>query len=207
MDTVVWTPDPTNAALADVLPPAVPGALRALTHALERGDEEAWRQFHATYAPRLFRYLLVVCAGREDASRDALQGTFLRAVRHIRPFDDEAELWGWLTVLARSAAADAGRRERRYLGLLARSFRQRSVPDCELHEAEIRLRSALADELALLPPEERQLLERKYLAGEPVRQLATVLGTTEKAVESRLTRARQRLKSAILARLRHEPSA
>ena len=58
-----------------------------------------------------------------------------------------------------------------------------------------------------LPASDRELLERKYFAGDAVRELAGTLGTTEKAIESRLTRARQKLKSGILARLRNEHRA
>ncbi len=190
---------PTAALLADATSPTV-----TLTQALSEGDEAAWRDFHAAYAPRLLRYLLVVCQGREENAREALQQTFIRAVRYIRPCHTEAELWGWLTLLARCAAADLGRRERRYLGFLTRWLPQQSDPLPAPPDPEGRLQDALATELAALPAAERELLERKYLGGAAVRKLAATLGTSEKAVESRLTRARQRLKTAILNRLSHE---
>ena len=87
-------------ALTSVLPTtAVPAPAESptavLTRALRAGDEAAWRDFHAAYAPRLLRYLLVVCRGCEDTAREALQRTFLRAVKHIRVFATEAELWSW----------------------------------------------------------------------------------------------------------------
>lgn len=192
---------PTTTAPAAPRPVATPTAV--LTRALRDGDEAAWREFHAAYAPRLLRYLLVVCAGQEDAAREALQQTFLRSVKHIRTIATEAELWSWLTVLARSAAADAGRRERRYLGFLERWFRERPEPPAINSDPEQELAAALAAELAMLPAADRELLERKYLDGDAIRALAATLGTSEKAVESRLTRARQRLKDGLLNRLRH----
>ena len=187
--------------------PAAESPTAALTRRLVDGDEAAWRDFHAAYAPRLRRYLLVVCHGHEDTAAEALQQAFLRAVKHLRICATEAELWGWLTLLARSAAADARRGERRYLGFLERWFRQQPAAFAPLADAEDQLESTLAAELAALPPAERELLEQKYLAGGSVRELAAALGTTEKAVESRLTRARQRLKTALLARLQHEDRA
>ncbi|MBN9689156.1 MAG: sigma-70 family RNA polymerase sigma factor [Verrucomicrobia bacterium] len=179
----------------------------ALTRRLVDGDEAAWRDFHAAYAPRLRRYLFVVCHGHEDTAVEALQQTFLRAVKHLRICATEAELWGWLTLLARSAAADARRGERRYLGFLERWFRHQPEPIAVPPTPEDQLESTLASELAALPPAERELLEQKYLAGGSVRELAAALGTTEKAVESRLTRARQRLKTALLSRLQNEDRA
>ena len=198
-----------SVALASVMPTAAvlaPAISRTfvLTQALAEGDEAAWRDFHAAYAPRLLRYLLVVCQGREENAREALQQTFIRAVRHIRPCQTEAELWGWLTLLARCAAADLGRRERRYLGFLTRWLPHQTDPLPAPPDTEQRLQEALATELASLPDAERDLLERKYLGSDAVRELAATLGTSEKAVESRLTRARHRLKTAILTRLSHE---
>ena len=205
MDSVVFTPVIPISAV-----PAAPGdaetATAALTRAMRAGDETAWREFHAVYAPRLHRYLLVVCRGNEELANEALQQTFLRAVKHLRIRTTEPELWSWLTVLARCAAADVGRRERRYLGFLERWFRlQPKIPPAPPGpDPESHLEAALAAELASMPTDERQLLERKYFAGDPVRQIAASSGVTEKAVESRLTRARQKLKAGILARLKNE---
>jgi RNA polymerase sigma-70 factor (ECF subfamily) len=200
VDSVALAPVmPTAAVLAPATAPTL-----VLTQALGEGDEAAWRDFHAAYAPRLMRYLLVVCQGREEQAREALQQTFIRAVRHIRPCHTEAELWGWLTLLARCAAADLGRLERRYLGFLTRWLPHQTDPLPAPPEADQRLQEALAAELAALSPADRELLEQKYFGDNAVRELAETLGTSEKAVESRLTRARQRLKTAILNRLRHE---
>ena len=49
----------------------------------------AYRAFYNAYFDRLSRYLLVVAAGNEDAMREALQGTLMRVVRHIKVFQSE----------------------------------------------------------------------------------------------------------------------
>jgi RNA polymerase sigma factor (sigma-70 family) len=58
--------------------------------------------------------------------------------------------------------------------------------------------------LAALPVDERQLLEGKYYRRATVRELAGESGLSEKAVESRLLRARAKVKEYILERLKHE---
>ena len=68
------------------------------------------------------------------------------------------------------------------------------------------LSEALKHNLADLPDDERTLLEWKYFEHESVASIARRLQTTEKAVESRLGRIRQKLKSAVLAELKREPS-
>ena len=90
---------------------------------MKEGDEEAYRDFYDAYYNRLWRYLLVVTAGDEEATAEALQATLVRVVRHIKVFQDEASFWGWLTVLARSALSDQRRGRRRYLAFLDRFTR------------------------------------------------------------------------------------
>ena len=170
----------------------------ALTSKLVKGDEAAYRDFHTLYFDRLLRYVFVVTGGDEQAARDALQGTFLRAVRHMRRFESEASFWSWLTVLAKSAVIDHQRKESRYRRLLRRFF-QPEVREDVCAQLEFgpdlveRLESALQD----LTPDERGLIERKYYTRQSVREIAAALGSTEKAIESRLVRVRRGLQKAI----------
>jgi len=60
----------------------------------------------------------------------------------------------------------------------------------------------LEESLGELPPEDRVLLENKYLEGDTVRDLSAVAGVSEKAMESRLLRLRRQLRERILAKLR-----
>ena len=178
----------------------------ALTRKLVAGDETAYRVFHDAYFDRLSHYLLVVTAGNEDATREALQETFRRVVRHVRIFPDEATFWSWLTVLARSARADESRKRRRYLAFLDRFTQhaaiERAAADDDRHGKDLEV--LLERNMDGLPAEERALLEAKYYDHRSVRKIAEQLQTTEKAIESRLVRARQKLKQALLAELNHE---
>jgi RNA polymerase sigma-70 factor (ECF subfamily) len=186
--------------------PAAPD-VEALTQRLVAGDERAYRMFHDLYIDRLTRYLLVVTAGDEQAAREALQGALTRMVRHIRVFTDEAVFWSWLTVLARTAHADDRRKRRRYLAFLDRFTRQVEVESAGSSDqsGDDRLDESLARQVTSLPVEERELIAWKYTERRSVRDIAAQLQLTEKAVESRLTRVRQKLKAALLADLRHEP--
>lgn len=175
-----------------------------LTRQMRTGSEAAYRQFHEKFFGRLLRYLLVITRGQEEAARDALQATLLRVVRYIKPFDSEEVFWSWLTVLARSAATDAQRKEHRYLDLLKRFLMRateplplaESTPDTELH-------ALLEGNLAALAPDELDLIQRKYFKRQSIAEIATSLDLTEKAVDSRLVRIRRKLKNLILAQL-HE---
>lgn len=181
--------------------------ITALTRRMCAGDETAYRIFYDAYFNRLSRYLLVVSAGNEDAMREALQRTLQRVVRHIRKFDDEETFWSWLTVLARSAHADERKKRRRYLAFLDRFTRQTEVASDVLlssADGDEALADMLATSVAALPEDERRLIEWKYTECRGVREIAASLGTSEKAVESRLGRVRLKLKVAVLTALRHE---
>ena len=167
----------------------------------------AWRTFYHAYFDRLWRYLLVVAAGHEDAAREALQGTLVRVTRHVKVFHDANTFWSWLTVLARSAFADESKRRRRYFAFLDRFTQHTRVEldGASERQTETRLQGLLERHVALLPPDERNLVEQKYFDHRAVREIANALQTTEKAVESKLSRVRKKLKDAVLAELNHEP--
>jgi RNA polymerase sigma-70 factor, ECF subfamily len=180
----------------------------ALTRRMVAGDETAYRLFYDAYFDRLWRYLIVVTAGNEDAAREALQAALTRVVRHIRIFSSEPVFWSWLTVLARSALTDQTRKHRRYLAFLDRFSQHATTESANTNDesADERLRQLLNRHIATLSDEERQLVEAKYFAHRSVREIAAELQTTEKTVESRLTRIRQKLKNTVLAELKNESS-
>jgi RNA polymerase sigma factor (sigma-70 family) len=173
---------------------------------MSKGDEMAWRTFYGAYFDRLWRYLLVVAAGNEDAAREALQATFVRVTRHIKIFASEEIFWSWLTVLARTAFADETRKQRRYFSFLERFTVHTNVESDGINDvvADERLRILLERQIAQLPDDEQKLVGQKYFAHRSVRELAEEWQTTEKAVESKLSRIRRKLKDAALAELKNE---
>jgi len=186
--------------------PREPPDVAVLTRGMVRGDEEAYRNFYDAYFNRLFRYLLVVTAGDEEATREALQATLVRVVRHIKVFSNDAAFWSWLTVLARSALSDQNRKLRRYLAFLDRFTRHARIQREAANDSQpdAKLLALLERGVASLSPDEQQLVEWKYHARRSVREIAEELHTTDNAVESRLSRIRSKLKEAVLSELKHD---
>lgn len=178
--------------------------IASLTEAMAKGDECAFRKFFASYFRRLLRYLLVMAHGNEELAREALQLTLLRVARHVRKFDAEPVFWSWLTVLARSALVDEQRKSKRYLSFLTRWFEQSEKTAFLEQHAETQLADGLAATLSALSQEEQELITRKYFDEQSVHEIAGALSISEKAVESRLTRIRAKLKNLILERLKDE---
>ncbi|HEY5234507.1 MAG TPA: sigma-70 family RNA polymerase sigma factor [Verrucomicrobiae bacterium] len=188
-------------------PPAVsPRQIEALTRAMSKGDEMAYRTFYDGYFDRLLRYLLVVTGGDEESAREVLQLTLVRVVRHVKTFDAEEKFWSWLTVLARSALADERRKRRRYFAFLEKFTLHTDIEGTAWNDGEVdeKLRALLERNLKSLSPDEQKLVGQKYFARQSVREIADEQQTTEKAVESKLSRIRRKLKDAVLSELKNE---
>ena len=206
MPDATSTPALPLTGLAAVSETSTPGAsdIATLTRRLAAADEAAFREFHGRYFDRLYRFLLVVTRGQEHAAQDALQETMLRVARYARQFDDEDVFWGWLKAVARNAARDGGRKRRRYLAVLEKfAFWRHDANGAGIDPRDdSALRSLIEEGLAGLAPLDRHLIEGKYLRGHTVLELAADTGLTEKAVESRLVRARRQLAQTALETLR-----
>jgi RNA polymerase sigma-70 factor, ECF subfamily len=186
--------------------PAAPPSLAPvaiLTAALARGNEQAFRDFHAAYAGRLLRYALAVTNGDASLAEEAVQIAFVRIAKNVRTFTNTETLWAWLARVVRCSIIDCARRHSRYAALLVR-LRQEPLPDPSPDEIERTFAENLQAVLATLPRGDRALLTAKYDDGQSTAQLAEAAGCTSKAVESRLARLRQRIRDLVIERIRHE---
>ena len=173
-----------------------------MTTGMARGDEPAYAAFHREYQPRLYRYVYVLVGGKPDETLDVTQETLLRVIRHVRPFSDEQIFWDWLTCLARSAAADHGRRASRWARLVRTLWSP--PPATTPTDLTPEITPLLQRAIALLPADDQALLAAKY-GGRSVRDLAADGGLSEGAIESRLVRLRARIREQVLEWKRHEP--
>jgi RNA polymerase sigma-70 factor (ECF subfamily) len=179
--------------------------IRAMTMRMANGDETAFKEFYECYCDRLFRYLLLLTRGNEDLARDLLQITMTKVVRGQREFRDEAQLWNWLAAIARNNFIDSLRRIQRAPQLVP--LLPDDAPGTPLvpaDESDTPLFDALDRCLIELEADEQALIEAVYFKRGSHNSVAEQQNTTPKAVESKLARLRQKLRTAILKRLRYE---
>lgn len=170
-----------------------------------KGDENAFNRFYDFYVDRLYRYLIVVAPREEPLVREALQETMLRVLRHIKPFEEEAVLWGWLTRVAKSVLFDLLRKKKRTVLRERPLSREGHAKDRDrADDGEESILSALRVVLKRLPDEERALVDAYYVQGVGQAELASELGRSRKAVEGRLARLRKKMKTMILEVLGRE---
>ena len=194
----------TPAASARSAPmPAAPAATNAwhLSRAVARGDEEAFRQLYDAYGDRLLRLAMVMARGDAALARDVAQSVWLIAARKMKPLETDAHLWNWLALVARQQTAKALRRGAGPAGEVSLA----EIPDPPAPAAaDTLLAECLDAAVRNLEDEERRLVEWFYYEHLTCEHIAARLGTTAKAVSSRLERARAKLRSLVQRRLAHE---
>ena len=164
-----------------------------------RGDDQAFSELFDIYFPRLFRFALRRVAD-EDAAEDIVQSTLIKAMRSLASWRGEASLFTWLCTICRREVHDHWQRLGRHpdvasiddapdvrAALEALSAGGDS-PERSLERAEIS--GAVQLVLDHLPGRYGDVLEWKYALGLSVAEIAARLGSSIKAAESTLTRAR-----------------
>lgn len=144
---------------------------------------------------------------------EVVQETLVRALRDLERYDPsrcDGDVLPWLTGLARNEISRVLGRERHCVSLDALWARVDAElatlydrVDAEPFSDEVLQREETRElvnvTLSQLPAHYREALEAKYLRGRSVRDLAAQYRSTEKAVESQLTRARKAFRATFLA--------
>jgi RNA polymerase sigma-70 factor (ECF subfamily) len=154
-------------------------------------DEDAFRAWYEAALPRVHRYLFHRCGRDRSLAEELTQETFVEAIRSRRRFTGRDDPLNWVIGIARHRLADHFRRlerkERGVVNLASRGYLDAvdpwSDPDDELATA-----------VAALPAMQRAAVVLHYLDDLPVREVARLLGRSEKAVESLLSRGRDSLR-------------
>ena len=203
-----WSgPEPVMGDKIIPLPDEGTEHIRDMTARMADGDETAFKAFYEGYCDRLFRYLLLLTRGNEDLARDLLQTTMVKVVRSPREFRTESQLWNWLAAIARNSFIDSLRRTQRapqLVPLLPQD--EPETPLVPADDSDAPLFDALDGCLNELDANEQGLIEAVYFKGGSHHSVAEQQNTTPKAVESKLARLRQKLRTAILKRMRYENS-
>ncbi len=155
----------------------------------DRQDREAFARLFAHFAPRVKRHLMQ--GGSPEAQAEELAQEALVAVwRKAAMFDPvQAAASTWIFTIARNLRVDLLRR-RQGTEPLDEAFDFDAIESDEpaaeerLHAA--RLTTRLRSALALLPPEQQQVLRLSYFDDEPHARIATALGIPLGTVKSRV---------------------
>jgi len=168
------------------------GRDRGLRAAVLAGDERAWQTWYDECFPALDAYVLWRCGGLRDLADDALQETWLTAVRRVREFDPARSAFSaWLRGIAANVMRNQFRRH------ASRQTHSLNGDLANRDDSAARDRGErIARALAVLSERHEQVLRLKYLEDKGVGAIAQEWNESSKAVESLLTRARAAFRAA-----------
>ncbi|HEX9743771.1 MAG TPA: RNA polymerase sigma factor [Nitrospiraceae bacterium] len=162
----------------------------------------AFDRLYREHVDRMYRFAQRLCGSPDDA-KDLVQETFLSAYRSLKHFRGESSVSTWLYTIA-AHACQRMRRKRKgepdyklsLDALIPTSDGEMSIqvagedlsPEERLEYKELR-RSLLAA-VHKLPKKYRMVLVLRDMEGLSAREVGAVMGLTERAVKSRLHRAR-----------------
>jgi RNA polymerase sigma factor CnrH len=158
-------------------------------------DLDALVAAHAGQVARLISRLVDRCEDIEDL----VQETFLAALAHRRRFRGDCRPATWLARIAvnKCRSHHRRRRVRRLVPLMGDEEPAWSTASDAGGETGEEIRRAVAR----LSSKHREVIVLRYFEGYAIDELCEVLGLRRAAVEKRLSRARQRLKEMLAARL------
>jgi RNA polymerase sigma-70 factor (ECF subfamily) len=177
-----------------------------------RGDAAAVQALADALLEPLYRFCLYRVGRNRHLCEEVVQETLVLALRDLDRYDPQRannNIFPWIIGLARneihrvlhreratvSLEAVWAKMDRELLSLYARLDAEPFADEVLLREETRELVNAT---MSQLPPHYREALEAKYIAGKSVRDLAALGRTTEKAVESLLTRARKAFRATFL---------
>lgn len=163
------------------------------------GRNGAFAEIMRRHGEAIFR-LVRVCVGEADEALDLFQETFVAAHKAMSRYDGDRSMRAWLSTIAINKCRDWGRKRtvRRFLSFAAPiGAEAEAVVDTQVAIDEAagdrqelaRVTRAIAD----LPTNLKEPLVLRTIEGLSQAETAAVLSISEKAVETRLYRARAKL--------------
>ncbi len=177
-----------------------------------RGEPEAVSTLARSAVEPLYRFCFYRLGANSHLAEEVVQETLLRAISNLEKYEParaNGNILGWLTGLARNEIRRALGQEGAAVSFQAlwdkldddlRAAYAQIESEPLAHDVLDReeTRDMVNATMAQLPANYREALEAKYVAGKSVRDIATALRMSEKAVESQLTRARKAFRATFV---------
>lgn len=160
---------------------------RVLVEAAQAGDPDAFEMLVRRHQASVYRIALRLLGSSADAD-DVTQDTFVRAWRSLARFRGESTFPTWLYRIVTRRCLDLLAAHRPTEVLDEDQLGVSADPVTTIEQRE-RLR-AIAQQIKILPPDQRAALVLREFEGLSYEQVADVLQTTVSAIKGRLHRAR-----------------
>ena len=143
--------------------------------------------------------------GDFQLAEDVIQEAFFKAFRSLSALKNRSKFRAWFSGIVRSVALDVLRRRRSHGDVKANDRSGERLSEVAAREPspleqqiQYEMRHKVLESVQQLPKDDRLVIVLKYMEGLSYKEVAEAAGTTVSAVESRLFRARQVLKSKLM---------
>ena len=168
----------------------------------DRISENELERIYDDTIVELYGYVSRRCGGQRELAEDITQESWFRALRYWREHGAPRNPASWLTTVAKNLLTSYFRRHQpTALDDVSPAEILAAVDANEVSES-AEVASLVSEALTRIPEAEAQLLETFHYDRMKMSQLAEVYGISERAVEGRLRRARERLRRELETSLR-----
>jgi RNA polymerase sigma-70 factor (ECF subfamily) len=166
-----------------------------------RGDTQAFEQLVVRYT-RLAGAVAYGVTGDFHAARDVVQESFLKVYSSLGQLQSPDKFKSWLRNVVRTTALDWRRRNKKGVQSLDAVDSDEGQIDAPARDESTtaiadqgELRAKVREEIDRLPESHREVVALKYLDGKSYEEIEAITGLSQATIESRLFRARQKLKT------------
>lgn len=165
-------------------------------------SEAQLRQIYGATIDILYGFVSRRCGGERTLAEDVTQEVWLRAVRVWRQRGVPDKPIAWLTTVARNLILNELRRRPTVSFDEVSAVEVLAAVDANAVSESTEMAAVLGEALARIPEAEARLLESFHYDRFKMAQLAESYGISERAIEGRLRRARERLRREVELLLR-----
>jgi RNA polymerase sigma-70 factor (ECF subfamily) len=161
---------------------------RELVEGIQHGSQDALAAAYEQYSDGVFAYCLRILADRQLAE-DVVQDTFLKVRHYAASLQQDDSFRSWIFRIARNEVLMQLRETRRNSELVTESPWETETPHEQFISAE---RTEIVNRsLDYLKREYREVLVLRIYENLSYAEIASITGTTESSVKSRIFRARK----------------
>lgn len=165
---------------------------------LRARDPAAERTFYERHVDRVYRLILRMCA-RPELAQEWTQDTFLRAFDRLDQFRGDAALGSWLHAIAVSVTLNGLRTHKRREAFAAPLEEATTVAASGAEASDPDLKTRLKAAIAALPEGTRRVFLMHDVEGFTHEEISDALGCAVGTSKSQLSRAREKLRTALAA--------
>ncbi len=176
--------------------------LTAWLLAAGNGDQSAFRHLSKALGPRMYGLAARLTGGNSAVAQDVVQEVLIKLWQQAPRWQSGGSVGAFASRLVYTTAMDHHRRKGHTVSLS--DDNAPDIPEPETvtgHIEQTQTRHHLLGALSQLPERQQQAVALAYFHEYRSQDIATALGTTEKAVESLLVRARKSLATLLPASL------